>query len=392
MHKILTLGIESKLSLLLLKRIFVPTMKIAYDAKRYYHNRTGLGNYSRTLVSCMASRHEDVEAVLYDSKSQERTFRLGRKAAGEGCELFHGLSNELPRDIMKAGIPSIVTMHDVAWRTFPDMYKPWDRLIYDWKYGWSAKHASHVVCISESTKRDVMHYYNVPEERISVIYQPVQEVFYRPSKSPLKGDFQHAVASPFNGDGGGLSPSLGGVGGGFLLTVGSINSRKNLLGMVQALELLPEDERPPLVVVGNGREYRQKVEQYISEHHLAEWVRIESNIHDAETLKSLYANALCMLYPSFYEGFGLPVVEASLQRCPVITSNVSSLPEAAGPDSIQVNPGSPEEIADALHRLLNDEAERRQRGEAGYRYCMEHFHPDVLTEQMYELYGRTIRS
>ena len=175
MHKILTLGIESKLSLLLLKRIFALTMKIAYDAKRYYHNRTGLGNYSRTLVSCMASRHEDVEAVLYDSKSLERTFRLGRKAAGEGCELFHGLNNELPRDIMKAGIPSIVTMHDVAWRTFPDMYKPWDRLIYDWKYGWSARHASHVVCISESTKRDVMHYYNVPEERISVIYQPVQE-------------------------------------------------------------------------------------------------------------------------------------------------------------------------------------------------------------------------
>ena len=367
MHKILTLGIESKLSLLLLKRIFALTMKIAYDAKRYYHNRTGLGNYSRTLVSCMASRHEDVEAVLYDSKSLERTFRLGRKAAGEGCELFHGLSNELPRDIMKAGIPSIVTMHDVAWRTFPDMYKPWDRLIYDWKYGWSAKHASHVVCISESTKRDVMHYYNVPEERISVIYQPVQEVFYKEW-------------------GGGES------GGQFILTVGSINSRKNLLGMVKALELLPEDERPPLVVVGNGREYRQKVEQYISEHHLGEWVRIESNIHDAETLKSLYANALCMLYPSFYEGFGLPVVEASLQRCPVITSNVSSLPEAAGPDSIQVNPGSPKEIADALHRLLNDEAERRQRGEAGYRYCMEHFHPDVLTEQMYELYGRTIRS
>ena len=353
-------------------------MKIAYDAKRYYHNRTGLGNYSRTLVSGMTSRHEDIEAVLYDSRAMERTFRLGRKAAKEGCELFHGLSNELPRDITEAGIPSIVTMHDVAWRTFPDMYKPWDRLIYDWKYGWSAKHATHVVCISESTKRDVMRYYDVPEERISVIYQPVQEMFYKAPLSP-----------PIGGESSSLLKELE---RGYILTVGSINSRKNLLGMVKALEMLSEDERPLLMVVGNGREYRKLVEQYISEHHLGEWVRIESNIHDAETLQTLYANARCMLYPSFYEGFGLPVVEASLQRCPVITSNVSSLPEAAGPDSIQVNPGSPEEIAEALHRLMNDEAERRQRGEAGYKYCMERFHPDVLTEQMYELYGRIIHN
>ncbi|MBQ9237186.1 MAG: glycosyltransferase family 4 protein [Prevotella sp.] len=352
-------------------------MKIAYDAKRYYHNRTGLGNYSRTLVSCMTSRHEDVEAVLYDSKAIERTFRLGRKAAEEGCQLFHGLSNELPRDIVKAGIPSIVTMHDVAWRTFPDMYKPWDRLIYDWKYGWSAKHASHVVCISESTKRDVMRYYGVPENRISVIYQPVQEVFYTTPPPALPK--------------GGSPPPLGELERGFLLTVGSINSRKNLMGMVKALEMIAEDERPLLVVVGNGREYRRRVEQYISEHHLQEWVRIESDIHDAETLRALYANALCLLYPSFYEGFGLPVVEASLQRCPVITSNVSSLPEAAGPDSIQVDPSSPEEIAEALHRLLTDEAERRQRGEAGYKYCMEHFHPDVLTGQMYGLYEKMLR-
>ena len=157
---------------------FADRMRIGYDAKRYYHNRTGLGNYSRTVVNAMRSQHEDVDAVLYDCKALERTFALGRRAKREGCELFHGLSNELPRDIVRAGVPSIVTMHDVAWRTFPDMYKPWDRMIYDWKYGWSCRNATHVVCISESTKRDVMRFYGVPEERISVIYQPVQGLFY----------------------------------------------------------------------------------------------------------------------------------------------------------------------------------------------------------------------
>ena len=350
-------------------------MKIAYDAKRYYHNRTGLGNYSRTLVRAMTSQHEDVEAVLYDSKSLERTFCLGRKAAGEGCDLFHGLSNELPRDILKANIPSIVTMHDVAWRTFPDMYKPWDRIIYDWKYGWSAKHATHVVCISESTKRDVMKFYQVPEERISVIYQPVQQLFY----SPITREKADEMIKDALGD---LPP--------YVLTVGSINSRKNLLGMVKALHLLPVAERPLLLVVGNGREYRQRVEKYIGENNLGQWVRIETGIHDGALLQALYTKALCLLYPSFYEGFGLPVVEASLQRCPVITSNVSSLPEAAGPGALQVNPSSVEEIAEALRLLLSDEAERQRRAEVGCKYCMGHFHPDVLTGQMYELYERLI--
>ena len=155
-------------------------MKIAYDAKRYYHNHTGLGNYSRTLVNNIATFYPDVETLLYDKKALSRTFYLGHKAKADGCDIIHGLSNELPRDIIKAGIKSIVTMHDVAWRTFPAMYKPVDRVIYEWKYGWSAKHATHVICISESTKRDVMRFYNVPEERISVIYQPVQKLFYTP--------------------------------------------------------------------------------------------------------------------------------------------------------------------------------------------------------------------
>ena len=363
---------------------FADRMRIGYDAKRYYHNRTGLGNYSRTVVNAMRSQHEDVDAVLYDCKALERTFALGRRAKREGCELFHGLSNELPRDIVRAGVPSIVTMHDVAWRTFPDMYKPWDRMIYDWKYGWSCRNATHVVCISESTKRDVMRFYGVPEERISVIYQPVQGGFYGPSIGVkgvrgVKGVKDNTLDLNDNS----LNQATA---GGYILTVGSINSRKNLMGMVKALEMIPEDERLPLVVVGNGREYRQRVEEYIDSHHLREWVRIESNIHEAERLKELYAGAVCMLYPSFYEGFGLPVVEAQLQGCPVITSNVSSLPEAAGPDALLVNPAQTEEIAEALRLLLSSEEERKRRGEAGRRYCMEMFSPERLTEEMFQLY------
>ncbi|MCR5070218.1 MAG: glycosyltransferase family 4 protein [Prevotella sp.] len=348
-------------------------MKIGYDAKRYYHNKTGLGNYSRTLVSAVKAQYKDIEMTLYDCKSIERTFRLGRRAAKEGCTLFHGLSNELPRDIVKAGIPSIVTMHDVAWRTFPDMYKPIDRLIYDIKYGWSAKHATHVVCISESTKRDVMRFYKVPADRISVIYQPVQQLFYTPMESSEAQRLTKEALPYLNG-----KP--------FILTVGSINSRKNLMGMVQAYNSLPAENRPVFIVVGNGREYRRQVEAYISEHNLQNDIHIESNIHDGRILQALYSTALCMIYPSFYEGFGLPVVEAALQRCPVITSNVSSLPEAAGPDALLCDPSSTSELADALSLLINDSDERIRRGNACHDYCAQHFDPAILTNQMHELY------
>lgn len=349
-------------------------MKIGYDAKRYYHNRTGLGNYSRTLVRDMTALYPDVETALYDCGTWERTFRLGRKAASENCVLFHGLSNELPRDIVKAGIPSVVTMHDVAWRTFPAMYKPWDRLIYDWKYGWSARHATHVVCISESTKRDVMRFYEVPEERISVIYQPVQQIYYTPMPR------QEALLLVSN-----TLPYL--KDRPYILTVGSINKRKNLMGMVKAYERVNDADKPEFVVVGNGREYRREVEAYIRERNIT-GVHIESNIHDGRVLQALYTCAECLMYPSFYEGFGLPVVEASLQGCAVITSNVSSLPEAAGDDALQCNPASVDELAEALRLLLNDKQERQRRAELSQRYCREHFAPETLSRQMYELYER----
>lgn len=351
--------------------------RIGYDAKRYFHNNTGLGNYSRTLVQAVQKQCPDIDAVLYDCKSIERTFRLGRKAAGDGCRLFHGLSNELPRDIVKAGIPSIVTMHDVAWRTFPDMYTIFDRHIYDMKYGWSVRHATHVVCISRSTKRDIMRFYNIPEERISVIYQPVQQSFYTPMPQTEAEEICNRQL-PYT------------QGREFILTVGAINSRKNLLGMVKALEGLPPKERPLFIVVGNGREYRAKVERYINAHGLNNNIRIESNIHDAKTLQALYSRARCLIYPSFYEGFGLPVVEASLQRCPVITSNVSSLPEAAGPAAIQVDPNAVSQMTNALRRLLSSPNECQERGEQAYRYCIDHFAPDALTAQILELYDSFI--
>lgn len=353
-------------------------MKIGFDAKRYYHNNTGLGNYSRTLVGGMQTLFPDNEYVLYDEKSIKRTFNLGMQAAADGCDIYHGLSNELPFDFRyrpsvehnrgkHLRMPaSVVTIHDVCWRTYPEMYHFFDRKIYDWKYGSSCKRADKVIAISESTKKDIIDIYNIPEERIEVICQPVAELFYKPVGVKDLKDLKD-----------------------YVLYVGSINARKNLMGVLEALTLMPEERRPVLVVVGGGHEYKKRCEAYIAEHNLQKYVMMLGSVNGLDTLQRLYAGAKVFLYPSFYEGFGLPVVEAALQHTPVITSTVSSLPEAAGPDACLINPyaaDAAENIAHYLDRLLTDQAYHDAVADKMERYARTNFAPELQPQKIMKLY------
>lgn len=351
-------------------------MKIAFDAKRYYHNRTGLGNYSRTIVGGIQSDFPEIDCALYDEKSMTRTFRLSRKAKAEGCDLFHGLSNELPMDTTKSGLPSLVTLHDVAWRTFPKMYHWADRQIYDFKYGRSCQLATQVLAISESTKRDCMRFYNIPEERIVVLYQPVGPNFYAAmDEAEIEAELMKIPGLPHD----------------FILNVGSINARKNLLGLVQALERIPMGQRPPLVVVGNGREYRKEVENYITRHNMEKDVIILGNINESKTLQALYSRCLVMAYPSFYEGFGLPVVEAALQKAPILTSTISSLPEAAGNGAILADPASIDSIHEGLSKLIEDRSFALELGEKAYDYAKANFDPKTQTAKLVSIYKQMLK-
>lgn len=357
-------------------------MTIGFDAKRYYHNHTGLGNYSRTLIANLRRCYPDVECRLYDAGVFRRTLTLARRAAAEGCNLYHGLSNEVPMIAPGGGVATVVTVHDVAWRTFPAMYHRADRLIYDFKYGRSCRTATRVVAISESTAADVRQFYGVPAERISVVYQPCAAEYYEPltgaeAELRLRRRFTEA-ALPDD----------------FVLYVGSLNSRKNCLALLQALTLMPAETRPFLLIVGDGREYRRRVEAFIEANGLAPYTLIASDIHDNALLQALYRRARVMVYPSFYEGFGLPVVEAALQQTPVITTTVSSLPEAAGPDGILIDPRdpyAPRHIARRLSTLLSEPDTARAVGEAMERYARQRFDPKRLTDEMMKVYLDTLQ-
>ncbi|MBQ9665531.1 MAG: glycosyltransferase family 4 protein [Bacteroidaceae bacterium] len=365
-------------------------MRIGFDAKRLFNNFTGLGNHSRTTIDILTAEFPEHEYWLYTPKVRLngmtlpymgkkgchvvqphgvmrggawRTYGLVNEMRGDGIELFHGLSNEMPVGLFHSGIASVVTIHDVAFRTFPDMYHWHDRKIYNAKWQYACNHADRIVCISECTKRDVLEYYNVPERKVEVVYQPVNPIYYTPTEKSE-------------------SPS-------YMLYVGSVNSRKNLLGVVKAMELMPKDLQIPLVVVGGGGSYKQIVKQYAAEHgmeHLLIWPEMVDNVE----LKRLYTNALLFVYPSFYEGFGLPVVEALLSGCPVVTSNVSSLPEAGGPFSLKADPNSPEDICNQMVKLLTNEELRKQNIEGGRAYAMDTFGPKRLARQLMGVYKRTL--
>lgn len=372
-------------------------MKIGFDAKRLYNNFTGLGNHSRTTVDILTEFYPDNEYLLYTPKIKHngitspylekngcstilphglikgglwRTFGLASAIKKEKVDIFHGLSNELPVGL---DIPSVVTIHDVAFKTFPDMYHATDRFTYNHKWRHACKKADRIIAISQSTKQDIIRFYNVDPDRIDIVYQPVNSIYYTDSK----GICPISLESQVNG-----KP--------YMLYVGSINSRKNLLGIVKAIELLPKDILIPLVVIGDGREYKQKVLEYIAEHKLDNLVIFTKEKVSTQGLRYLYSNARLLVYPSFYEGFGLPVVESLLSNCPVITSNVSSLPEAAGPDSIQVDPSDTAQLSDSIKAVLTDDDLRQSMTQKGYRYAMDNFAPKVLADRLMKVYNQLI--
>ena len=350
-------------------------MRIGFDAKRAYHNDTGLGYYSRTLVNLMAEFYPSNEYYLFNPKPRStydfpgdrfreitprgllaKTFPSAWRSSwvtGDlkklQIDLYHGLSHEIPVGIADTGTRSVVTIHDLIHERFPDQYAAIDRQIYTRKYKYACHHADHIIAISEQTKNDIIEFYKISPGKISVCYQ---------SCSPLFGSMgspeeRSRIATKY-----GL-PSR------FFLSVGTINERKNLLNVCKAMFLLRNDPLPPLVVIGKGSgKYFQSVKDFILQNGLQERIiflsenpnaKQDSSWLQTEDMPLIYQLATAMIYPSFFEGFGAPVMEALWSQLPVITSNVSCLPEVGGDAAYYVNPESAEEIATGMKRIWADE-------------------------------------
>ena len=372
-------------------------MKIAFDAKRITHNATGLGNYGRTIVGMLArfapggryllytpdpGREElrgrlpesDVIRYCYPRRPKRGLLRAWWRSFGivrelpEDLTLFHGLSGELPFGLRKQGVRSVVTVHDLIFLRYPACYKWIDRKIYAFKCRKACEQADRVIAISEATKRDLVGFLGVPEEKIDVVYQGCDASFKREIPRERLLEIRRRYDLPER----------------YVLYVGSIEWRKNLLLLIRALESLPE--RIPVVAVGKRTPYAAEVERYVAEHGLGPWFRLCDRVPFSD-LPAFYRMADLFVYPSRFEGFGIPMIEAAACGVPTIGATGSCLEEAGGPAAIYVDPDSPEELAARIAEVLSDDALRRRMVEGG-RAHIARFQPEPIAESLLAVYRK----
>jgi len=237
-----------------------------------------------------------------------------------------------------------------------------------WKFRKAVEKADVVIAISEQTKRDVIHYLKVPESKVKVVYQGCHQAF----KEQQSLEFLNSVKEKFN------LPER------FILNVGTIEERKNLLNIVKAVH----GTEIPLVVIGKKTKYFKKVEKFLIKNKIQNQVQFLEGVSMVE-LAAIYKLADIFVYPSFFEGFGIPVIEALFSGTPVITSNSSSLPEAGGKNSVYINPENFEDIKAKILFLWNNEAERKRRADKGFLYA-ENFRDEIIATELMKIYREVI--
>ncbi|MBR1687921.1 MAG: glycosyltransferase family 4 protein [Prevotella sp.] len=371
-------------------------LPIGMDAKRIVRNATGLGSYGRTLVNDLTrcTAETDIALRLY-APDEGRADLRGQIAGGDamfcypapaswyrrvpggralwrshgivadlqrdGVQLFHGLSGELPIGLRRAGIRGVVTIHDLIFLRHPEYYHWLDAKIYAWKFRQTLCEADRIIAISECTKRDIIELGGVDASKVSVVYQSFAPRF---AQQPTASELAYARKEW-------ALPSR------YILSVGTIEERKNLLLAVRALPYLPE--RVSLVAVGRRTDYAARIEAEAQRLGVSPRVRLLSGVDDA-VLPAIYAQAEAFVYPSRYEGFGIPVIEAIAAGLPVVACTGSCLEEAGGPDSLYVDPDDAEALAAAVVQSLGDVAGREERIRRSQQYVRRFMGTDVARQ------------
>lgn len=376
-------------------------MRIAFDAKRAFMNNTGLGQYSRNLLRALAEGFPQHEYWLASPKvtglfepppgmhtlSPQGLYRLLPSVwrsggmvgalARAGVELYHGLSHELPVGLAGRGIKSVVTMHDLVFERYPEQYKAVDVAVYRKKFRYACTHADRVIAISQQTKQDLVELYHVPPEKIRVCYQSCNPAF-----GIAAGDEERArVRAQY-----GLPEQ-------YLLYVGSVIERKNLLTICKAMAALKGTMDLPLAVIGKGGDYMQRVQLYVREHGLQDrvlWLSERPGGVSGADMPAIYQGARAMLYPSVYEGFGIPVLEALWSGVPVVTSNTSCLPETGGDAAYYIDPLNVGEMAEALLHMQGDQILRSEMIRLGREHA-ERFSPQACAAAVMGVYEEVSR-
>lgn len=374
-------------------------MKIGFDAKRAFCNHSGLGNYSRNLIYSLCDQYRDDKYYLFTPSFDEtlkkeiidnthkkikiyfpitktdrslsswwRRRKITSLIKNKKLDLYHGLSHELPIGLEKLkSVKKIVSIHDLIFLRYPHHYNFFDRITYNQKFKHACRIADRIVAISDQTKNDLMSYWKIPEEKISVIYQGCLPAFYNRSDAAELDRVQKKYKLPAK----------------FILNVGSFVDRKNQLTLIRAFQKLANPHYELVLVGGGHGSYADKLTRYIQEHKMTN-VHVLNNVNPVD-LPSVYQMSSLFVFPSLFEGFGIPIVEALVSSIPVITSQGSCFVESAGEHSVFADPLSVDDLADKMKFVLGS----FQKQEEMIQFGLEHakrFSANKIAQDYHNLY------
>ena len=383
-------------------------MNIGYDGKRAFQNKTGLGNYSRSLITILSRYYPGHQYSLFASKptglfdihsfdnvhcipprnlfykkfaSLWRRVGMVKEIADAGLGIYHGVSNELPRGIKKTKIKTVVTIHDLIFERFPETYHFDERLVHRWKIKRACKVADAIIAISKQTRDDLVDLYGVNAEKIFICYQSCNPVFEKEITDSEKKMIRKKYHLPDR----------------YFLFVSTIAARKNLIAICKAMILLKGKIDIPLVVIGDGKKEKEEVKQLMSVNGMEEMLILlnelpaskESSFTSAADFPAIYQQALALVYPSIFEGFGLPVLEALWSGLPVICSNTSSLPEVAGDAALYFSPDDYELLAKHIANIATDDALVAEMRSKGFRQA-QNFAARKYANSIMQVYNHII--
>jgi glycosyltransferase involved in cell wall biosynthesis len=348
-------------------------MTIYVDVSAAVHRRAGLGRYAESLTRALAREMPEAPALFYNRETgveplaglatlRASTVALGykpwRMAVWLGqlarvsfnrllpeATLFHATEHLL---MPLRGIPSVLTVHDLIFHHLPEHHKPLNRWYLTWTLPLYCRRADHVIAVSEATRQDLLATYQLPPEKVSVVYEAPAPHF-RPAPEAAQAQVRAHYGLPDR----------------YLLYVGTIEPRKNLTRLLAAwAPLYQAGEVPPLVLVGKRGWLSGDFFAALAASPARDGVMMTGYVDDAD-LPALYSAATAFVFPSLYEGFGLPPLEAMACGTPVTCAASPPLPEIVGDAALTFNPTDVAAMADALCRIVADADLREELREHG---------------------------
>lgn len=396
-------------------------MKIAFDAKRALNNGTGLGNHARILLNALVRDFPDNEYLLFTPKIKDRFLELlegnfsihlpeckqGRfvhpvqsfafynaiaqllvafkrgsawrswgitaDLKAERVDLYHGLSNELPFNMHRSGLASVVTIHDLIFLRHKDQYPSIDRAVYKAKTKYAINKANHIIAVSEETKQHIIEAYNADSARITVIHPSVDPQFYVqvPEEEKNRVKLKHQLPATY------------------ILMVGSFFPRKNHITVIRAFAEIANEIDGSLVFVGSAGAEMAGLINAVKQLGLEGRVKWLNGVSNAD-MPAIYQSASVAISASLFEGFGAPVLEGLFSRVPVLASDIPSHREAGGDGVLYFNALRTDELGALLKKVLNDASLRREVIDAGWRHAQDMTDTQFAARTM-EVYKRVIK-